>query len=115
MTVSWYRGPLTPYPVPFTVLPGPLLPAGSADALTRYDSDTGMFDVSLAAAWQIGRLMALADRQFATELYAFKRVRRQQLSRELGGLARARAGRWWRRRFTRCGARRVAAREPPAV
>ena len=43
MTVSWYRGPLTPYPVPFTVLPGPLLPAGSADALTRYDSDTGMF------------------------------------------------------------------------
>ncbi|HEU0016223.1 MAG TPA: hypothetical protein VFQ45_21265 [Longimicrobium sp.] len=68
-TVSWYRGPLLPFANPQYVA----APFTSSDALTRYDPATGMFDVSLAAAWQLGQLLALADKPFATTLYAWKR------------------------------------------
>lgn len=72
-TVSWYRGPLLPYATAATQS----VPVSSADALTRYDPSTGMFDVSLAAAWQIGRLLALDDKDFATLLYNWKHGRQQ--------------------------------------
>jgi hypothetical protein len=73
-TVSWYRGPLLPFANPRYVAP----PFTSSDALTRYDPGTGMFDVSLAAAWQLGQLLALADKAFSTALYAWKRGEAQQ-------------------------------------
>ena len=68
-TISWYRGPL-----------GPMLYERSmsyadiscGDAALRYDSDTGMFDASYAAAWQLGRLLALQDQAFAQALYRFR-------------------------------------------
>ena len=69
-TVSWYRGPLLPFRNPQYVVP----PFSSPDALTRYDPATGMFDVSLAAAWQLGQLLALADKTFSTTLYAWKQA-----------------------------------------
>lgn len=65
-TVSWYRGPLRPF---FT--PHDLENAvhRSADAALRYDPLSGMFDVSYAAAWQLGRLLALQSKPFALAWY----------------------------------------------
>jgi hypothetical protein len=67
--VSWYRGPLVPYPVDTFVA----LPQGSADAMARYNPQTGMFDMSYAAAWQLGQLMALQSTGYSTTLYAWKK------------------------------------------
>ena len=70
-TVSWYRGPLIPCPAP---APFVAIPATSADAMTRYNPQTGMFDVSYSAAWQLGQLMALQNNAFATTLYVWKKT-----------------------------------------
>ncbi|MBK7954123.1 MAG: hypothetical protein IPK02_09280 [Candidatus Accumulibacter sp.] len=74
-TVSWYRGPLVPLylskETKYRFLP-------AADAALRYSPLDGMIDVTYAAAFQLGRLLALQDRHFATALYANRnRVRRQ--------------------------------------
>lgn len=67
-TVSWYRGPLLPYGThPFIQTP-----FGDADQLMRYDPGSGMFDVSYAAAWQLGRLLALNDRNFALAFFRWR-------------------------------------------
>lgn len=76
-TVSWYRGPLAPCPVApgRTPLPDPSTgaePVGAADQLLRYDAATGMLDVSYAAAWQLGRLLAVQEDRFAAGLRAWK-------------------------------------------
>jgi hypothetical protein len=63
-TLSWYRGPLAPLPVTVD-LPTPV-PA--PDAATRYNPQTGMFDISYSAAWQLGRLLALGSTTFAVAL-----------------------------------------------
>ncbi|HEV2734461.1 MAG TPA: hypothetical protein VGV85_06460 [Longimicrobiaceae bacterium] len=73
-TVSWYRGPLLPFASP----PYVRVPIPSPDSLVRYDPRTGMFDVSLAAAWQVGQLLALADLEFSTALYNWKRGEQRQ-------------------------------------
>lgn len=67
--ISWYRGPLTPVAVtaPITV------PLDSMDAALAYNPETGLFDVSYAAAWQLGQLLALSNRQFSSALYAWQR------------------------------------------
>ena len=69
-TVSWYRGPLLP-----TTAGGPMphLPVPSPDKLMVFDPTMGMLDVSLSAAWTIGRLAALQDTTFSTALYAWKK------------------------------------------
>ena len=67
-TVSWYRGPLVPLGSPPDAEP----PYANADAQVRFDPTTGMLDVSRAAAWQLGRLLALHDLAFATALYRWK-------------------------------------------
>lgn len=67
-TVSWYRGPLLPLGTPRFVAP----PYAAASPLLRYDPTTGMFDVTYAAAWSLGRLLALRDNAFATALYRWK-------------------------------------------
>jgi hypothetical protein len=67
--VSWYRGPL----VPISLAKEPYNDIyESADAALRYDSETGLFDVSYAAAWQLGRLLSLQKSEFAQELYRWK-------------------------------------------
>lgn len=69
-TVSWYRGPLVPYPVA-----GELdVPISCPDGANRYDPQTGMFDVSYGAAWQLGQLLAVHDGGFANALYTWKRA-----------------------------------------
>ncbi|MGZ4172452.1 MAG: hypothetical protein ACXVRN_13905 [Solirubrobacteraceae bacterium] len=69
-TVSWYRGPLCPVgsaPAPIT------LPVSSPDQALVFDPVTGLLDTSLAAAWTIGRLLALQDKSYASALYAWKK------------------------------------------
>jgi hypothetical protein len=77
-TVSWYRGPLSPIAVRRTM--PPFLPIGSADAALRYDPTLGMFDASYAAAWQLGRLIALQSKDFSTRLFAWKHSLRRAVT-----------------------------------
>jgi hypothetical protein len=74
-TVSWYHGPLIPWENTGTID----LPARAADQLTRFYPKLGMFDVSYAAAWELGRLLTLQSKQVATSLYTWKRRNAQQL------------------------------------
>lgn len=67
-TFAWYRGPLTP-------VPAQRLPqfAGQdadfrVDSWRIYDPTHAVFDQSYAAAWQLGRALALADGVFAANL-----------------------------------------------
>ncbi|HYP19720.1 MAG TPA: hypothetical protein VEY08_06560, partial [Chloroflexia bacterium] len=74
-TVSWYHGPLVPWESAESIT----LPVRTADELVRYDPAIGMFDVSYAAAWQLGRLLTLQSKQVSTSLYAWKRNMAQAL------------------------------------
>lgn len=67
-TVSWYRGPLVPYPVATTIQ----VPVGGPDAANRYDPQAGLFDVSYGAAWQLGQLLALQNTGVANAIYAWR-------------------------------------------
>jgi hypothetical protein len=69
-TVSWYRGPLVPGSITAEKFE---LPIRTADELVYYDDTYGMFDVSYAAAWELGRLLALQSKSFAVNLYRWKR------------------------------------------
>jgi hypothetical protein len=78
-TVSWYRGPL----LPLGVSVPPFSPAQASDQLLRYDPGNGMFDVTYAAAWELGRLLALHDRAYATALFRWKLTVTQQAAAQL--------------------------------
>lgn len=68
-TVSWFHGPFVPYNLQTTIP----FPGNVADQFTRYNPDSGMFDVSYSAAWQLGRLLGLQSSSYATALYNWKR------------------------------------------
>ncbi len=75
-TVSWYRGPLTPY----LITPESLqVPLASADQANAFDPTTGVFDQSYGAAWTVGRMLALQDTGFSTALYNWKTGLTQQV------------------------------------
>jgi len=78
-TASWFHGPLIPGK---NSSPRFDLPVRSADELVRYDRELSMFDVSYAAAWELGRLLALQDKDFSINLYQWKREHAQQVARE---------------------------------
>lgn len=69
-TVSWYRGPLLPYKLNKPALE---LPIASPDQVLVFDPTTGMLDTSYAAAWTLGRQVALQDTGFSTQLYNWKK------------------------------------------
>ncbi|MFO1502008.1 MAG: hypothetical protein U1G07_27155 [Verrucomicrobiota bacterium] len=69
---SWYRGPLAPGPTRLEPLP---LPATSADALLSFAKRSGLFYTGYASAWELGRLLCLANRRVAQALYQWKRAR----------------------------------------
>ncbi|KAF1949173.1 hypothetical protein CC80DRAFT_510807 [Byssothecium circinans] len=81
-TVAFLRGPLSPVPVPYPLLPkrgtsGP--DAGTWPAESFYSTDyqvldheLGIMDISYATAWQVGREMAMADRTFAQALVSVR-------------------------------------------
>jgi hypothetical protein len=75
-TVSWYRGPLVPL-FYRTLETYEFLPC--ADAALRYNYNTGLLDVSYAAAWQLGRLLALQDQHFARTIYHYRIRERQKV------------------------------------
>ncbi len=77
-TVSWYHGPFIPAQ---NTVETPL-PARSADELARYDTTNGLFDVSYAAAWELGRLLALQSKPFSVGLYNWKRSHARCLKRD---------------------------------
>ncbi len=68
-TVAWYRGPFAPIMMKRANLPAFL----NAESAMIYDERTGLFDLSYAVAWQIGRLLALSDRQFGVDLLQWQR------------------------------------------
>lgn len=68
-TAAWCRGPLVPFATRRVERP----PFTTADEAKIYDQHTGMFDLSLAVAWQIGRLLALSDKEFSVALLKWQR------------------------------------------
>lgn len=68
-TVSWFRSPLAAYEIRGNIN----LPFSCPDAANHYNPETGMFDVSYGAAWQLGQLLALQNKNYATALYNWKR------------------------------------------
>lgn len=83
-TFAWYRGPLSPLvPAPLPNLsnpPVPVLQAGGADELIIYVQDQGIFDLSYASAWNIGRSVALADAGFVHKLSHYRHTAKLQLN-----------------------------------
>ncbi|WGW02910.1 hypothetical protein [Tropicibacter oceani] len=67
-TVSWYRGPLIPLRMP-PRSPYAFIP--SADRALRYD-DTGMFAAEYAAAYELGRLLALQNRAVTSAMARYR-------------------------------------------
>lgn len=63
-TFAWYRGPLSP----LARKPLNRPPYRNADSALVFDESTALFDVSYAAAWQLGRLLALASPAFTKGL-----------------------------------------------
>jgi hypothetical protein len=70
-TISWYHGPLTPGRNQSKDID---LPIRSADELVLYSKEDGMFDVSYAAAWELGRLLTLQKTRVAVDLFNWKRA-----------------------------------------
>ncbi|WP_171163735.1 hypothetical protein [Streptomyces sp. I05A-00742] len=73
LTYAWYRGPATPVTAP--EVPGQAVEPGhtTADHALVYEAEHGLFDVSYAAAWTLGRTAALADPSFASEMTRARR------------------------------------------
>lgn len=71
-TMAWYRGPLLPVITKNDQLQNDAF--FSAESGLVYDSNTGVFDASYAVAWQIGRLLALADPHFSRSILDWKRL-----------------------------------------
>jgi hypothetical protein len=69
-SVSWYHSPLATKKHSESSFE---FPVKAADALYLFDKASGMFDISYASAWELGRLWALANKRFSTELFQWKR------------------------------------------
>ena len=83
---AWFRGPLTP------VISNAVPKSGAfetSSAAMIYDPKTGVFDHSLAAAWQCGHSLALADQTYATTLMRLRQKASAQLDQiaSQGGVA----------------------------
>jgi hypothetical protein len=74
---AWYRSPL----VPFQLTRDNLGPYHSSDQCRRATPETGGEDVSYAAAFEVGRLLAAADPRLAQELMRWRREAFKQSSR----------------------------------
>jgi hypothetical protein len=76
--LAWYRGPGTPLTAPALPASLPPSPQPSSDYLLIYEPEHGMFDVSYASAWALGRAIALADPAYSADVV---RARRQLANR----------------------------------
>jgi hypothetical protein len=76
-TFGWYHGPFVPNPIePFSHTQ----PFASAAAATIYDPNTGTFDLTYAAGWETGRMLALAARSHSTSTMALKKNLRRSIN-----------------------------------
>jgi hypothetical protein len=66
---AWYRSPLVPY----ALSRDDQGPYHSADQARRVSPDTGMEDITYSAAFELGRLLAVADGRLAQELMRWRR------------------------------------------
>jgi len=73
----WYRGPLVPY----NLTRDDLGPYHSADQARRVTPETGAEDISYAAAFELGRLLAAADPRLAQALMRWRRESYKQSAR----------------------------------
>lgn len=78
-TIAWYRGPLTPVGVRRETAG----PYHHADQARRLDPATGLENLGYAAAFEIGRLLALGDPRFALDLMHWRRDGRLSLDTAL--------------------------------
>jgi len=78
-TIAWYRGPLTPVGVRRETVG----PYHHADQARRLDPATGLENLGYAAAFEIGRLLALGDPRFALDLMHWRRDGRLSLDTAL--------------------------------
>lgn len=76
-TASFYRGPLVPGISSKRIING-----DSSDAFYRYDPESGMFDVSYACAWEIGKLIALSDEDAARNMMLTRNASIQRMRQE---------------------------------
>ncbi|MDF5736619.1 MULTISPECIES: hypothetical protein [unclassified Nostoc] len=77
-TISWYRGSFAPCPVK------PILPFPSSIVeLSFFHQNTGLYNISYLAAWELGRLLALQNKHFATALCNWKRSHKQTAVQQL--------------------------------
>lgn len=74
----WYRGPFNPNFIP--AHPHTRI-YQHADELLRFDDNLNMFDISYAAAWQLGKLLALKDKNFSQALFQWKVQHRKDLQK----------------------------------
>jgi hypothetical protein len=74
-TISWYHSPLSAGQSSDRLSE----PVRMADELMRYDCDSGLFDVSYAMAWQLGRMLTLQNQPLAVEIFNWKRSQAQKL------------------------------------
>lgn len=68
-TTSYYHGPCLAVPLTVETGTGPF---HYSDGAIRYDPTFGTFDLSYAAAFQVGRLLALSDGAFAASLVRWR-------------------------------------------
>ncbi|MCX5150666.1 hypothetical protein OHB36_28545 [Streptomyces sp. NBC_00320] len=95
LTYAWYRGPAAPVTAP--EVPGQAFEQGhtTSDHALVYEREHGLFDVSYAAAWTLGRTAALADPSFASEMTRARRELANQavvIRATAGDPARSRSG-----------------------
>lgn len=81
-TFAWYRGPFSPEPT--QPLPDVMDRDQSADARLIYLERQGVFDISYAAAWTLGRALALADPGFGPDLMRWRTTMRRATGRTSG-------------------------------
>lgn len=73
-TAAIYRGPLTPTRVQYPLLPTQQAQAGAAWQsnsgidLQIMDPEVGIMDITYSVAWQLGRTLAVADKNFTAAL-----------------------------------------------
>lgn len=72
--LCWYRSPLTPVKGKALERKDPFF---TSDAAMIYDAGNGVFDLTLAAAWEAGRLAALSDQVFVKQILNLRRMGQQ--------------------------------------
>ncbi|GGR09761.1 hypothetical protein WEB32_04100 [Streptomyces netropsis] len=81
-TFAWYRGPFTPVVAQDVPTPATGHYAHADEALV-YLTDAGVFDVSYAAAFTLGRALAMSDSTLAATVSAFRARARRLAQRAL--------------------------------